>query len=97
MRLTSRACVPSSSGACMAGGLPLPIGMRCKPPRWRASGLLGEARPCCFYHAELDAGCVVHGDGFAFAGYDILDVIEKLMNEKFSCKVEGRLGNGPRD
>eukprot|EP00969_Alexandrium_andersonii_P038319 1678679-Alexandrium_andersonii.AAC.1 len=30
----------------------------------------GKASACCFYSAELDARCVVHGGDFTFAGYD---------------------------
>eukprot|EP00969_Alexandrium_andersonii_P185225 8183408-Alexandrium_andersonii.AAC.1 len=55
----------------------------------------GKASACCFDTAELDVRCVVRGDGFIFAGYDAdLDIVERLMEEKFLCKVEGRLGCG---
>eukprot|EP00969_Alexandrium_andersonii_P065247 2873739-Alexandrium_andersonii.AAC.1 len=48
--------------------------------------------------SELGVRRVVHGDDFAFAGYDAdLDIVEKQMDEKFVCKVEGRLGGGPSD
>eukprot|EP00969_Alexandrium_andersonii_P286583 12668779-Alexandrium_andersonii.AAC.1 len=30
----------------------------------------GKASACCFYNAELDVRCVVHGDDFTFTGYD---------------------------
>eukprot|EP00969_Alexandrium_andersonii_P146996 6500276-Alexandrium_andersonii.AAC.1 len=33
-------------------------------------GARGKASACCFYNAELDAGCVVHGGDIAFTGYD---------------------------
>eukprot|EP00969_Alexandrium_andersonii_P188548 8332957-Alexandrium_andersonii.AAC.1 len=58
----------------------------------------GKASACCFYNAELDARCVVHGDDVTFTGYDVdLDVVERLMDEKFMCKIEGRLGGSPSD
>eukprot|EP00969_Alexandrium_andersonii_P011714 510547-Alexandrium_andersonii.AAC.1 len=82
-------------------------GTRAAPARWealRTSTLesfgfaRGNASACCFYNAELDIRCVVRGDDFAFAGYDAdLDIVEKLMEEKFLCEAEGRLGCGPRD
>eukprot|EP00969_Alexandrium_andersonii_P289963 12816819-Alexandrium_andersonii.AAC.1 len=57
----------------------------------------GKASACCSYNEALDARCVVHGDGFAFAGYDTdLDLVEQLMEEMFLCKVEGRSAAGPR-
>eukprot|EP00969_Alexandrium_andersonii_P176890 7821709-Alexandrium_andersonii.AAC.1 len=30
----------------------------------------GKASACCFYSAELDVRCVVHGDDFTFTGRD---------------------------
>eukprot|EP00969_Alexandrium_andersonii_P223265 9861030-Alexandrium_andersonii.AAC.1 len=82
-------------------------GTRAAPARWRALctetlesfGLAkGKAIACCFCNSELGVRCVVRGDGFTFAGYDAdLDVAEKLMDEKFMCEVEGRLGGGPSD
>eukprot|EP00969_Alexandrium_andersonii_P058299 2567729-Alexandrium_andersonii.AAC.1 len=59
-------------------------GTRAASARWealRASVLEsfgfapGKASACCFYSAELDVRCVVRGDDFTFAGYDVdLDV-----------------------
>eukprot|EP00969_Alexandrium_andersonii_P096891 4277335-Alexandrium_andersonii.AAC.1 len=58
----------------------------------------GKASACCVYGAALDVRCVVHGDHSTFTGYDAdLDIAEKLMDEKFMCKIEGRLGAGPQD
>eukprot|EP00969_Alexandrium_andersonii_P279721 12364863-Alexandrium_andersonii.AAC.1 len=63
----------------MALGPPRPVGKRSMQRSSRAS--------------ELDVRCVVHGGDFTFTGCDpALDVAERLMNEKFMCKVEGRLG-----
>eukprot|EP00969_Alexandrium_andersonii_P207278 9157743-Alexandrium_andersonii.AAC.1 len=71
-------------------------GTRAAPARWgtlRTSTLesfgfaRGKASACCFYSASLDVRCVVHGDDFAFAGHDDdLDVVEKLMTDKFLRK-----------
>ena len=82
-------------------------GTRDAASRWEAlySGKLeeagfekGKASPCCYYHREWDARCVVHGDDFTFeAEEESLNKIEKLMTETFECKVEGRLGNGKND
>eukprot|EP00969_Alexandrium_andersonii_P188088 8311347-Alexandrium_andersonii.AAC.1 len=79
-------------------------GTRTAPARWEAlcTGILesfgfakGKASACCCYDAELDMRCVVHGGDFTFTGYDAdLGVAEKLMGEKFMCKIEGRLGGG---
>eukprot|EP00969_Alexandrium_andersonii_P155068 6855523-Alexandrium_andersonii.AAC.1 len=75
-------------------------GTRAAPARWEALytetlesfGLVkGRASACCFFNAELDVRCVAHGDDFTFTGYDAdLDVVERLMNEKFMCKIEGQ-------
>eukprot|EP00969_Alexandrium_andersonii_P297159 13131640-Alexandrium_andersonii.AAC.1 len=61
-------------------------GARAAPARWEAlrtsiseslGFVRGKASACCFYNAELDVWCVVHGDDFTFAGYDMdLDVVE---------------------
>eukprot|EP00969_Alexandrium_andersonii_P002261 99013-Alexandrium_andersonii.AAC.1 len=74
-------------------------GARAAPARWEAlctetlesfGFARGKASACCFYNAELDARCVVHGDDFTSAGYDAdLDIVEKQMDEKFLCKIEG--------
>ena len=82
-------------------------GTRGAPARWEAlyieelQGLgftAGAASPCCFYNKELDVRCVVHGDDFTFSGSDqALDIVEKGMKKAFMCKIEGRLGDGPRD
>eukprot|EP00969_Alexandrium_andersonii_P115770 5120116-Alexandrium_andersonii.AAC.1 len=73
-----------------------PCGTRAAPARWEALrtstsesfGLArGKASACCFYHAVLDARCVVRGGDFTIAGYDEdLGEVEKLMGEKFRCK-----------
>eukprot|EP00969_Alexandrium_andersonii_P324964 14359045-Alexandrium_andersonii.AAC.1 len=82
-------------------------GARAAPARWetlRTETLesfgfaKGKASAYCLYHAELDVRCVVHGEDFTFTGYDAdLDVVEQLMDEKFMCKIEVRLGGGPSD
>eukprot|EP00969_Alexandrium_andersonii_P299948 13259909-Alexandrium_andersonii.AAC.1 len=63
---------------------------RAAPARWGAlytealesfGFARGRASACCFYNAELDVRRAVHGDDFAFTGYDAdLDVVEKLMD-----------------
>eukprot|EP00969_Alexandrium_andersonii_P252922 11178587-Alexandrium_andersonii.AAC.1 len=68
-------------------------GTRAAPVRWEAlhtetlesfGFARSKASACCFYDAELDARCVVHGDDFTFAGCDAdLDIVEKQMDEKF--------------
>ena len=82
-------------------------GTRDAPARWEALyieqlGKLGVkaglASSCCFFNAELQVRCVVHGDDFTFSGTDsALNAVEKGMKEAFLCKVEGRLGDGPGD
>eukprot|EP00969_Alexandrium_andersonii_P163465 7225352-Alexandrium_andersonii.AAC.1 len=66
-------------------------GTRAAPARWEAlctetfesfGYARGKASACCFYNAALDVRCVVHGDDFAFAGYDAdHDIAEKLIGE----------------
>ena len=56
----------------------------------------GRASSCCFYHPERDIRCVVHGDDFAFTGYDEdLNWVQAQMESRFLCKVAGRLGPPP--
>jgi len=58
----------------------------------------GKASACCFYNPALDVRCVVHGDDFTFEGNDGgLNKVERDMRKEFDCKVEGRLGGGPKD
>ena len=58
----------------------------------------GVANACCFYHAEWDVRCVVHGDDFTFTGCDAeLDKVQSAMEAAFLCKVEGRLGGSASD
>eukprot|EP00969_Alexandrium_andersonii_P055795 2459346-Alexandrium_andersonii.AAC.1 len=54
-------------------------GTRAAPARWEAlytstlesfGFARGKASAGCFWSAGLDFRCVVHGDAFAFAGYD---------------------------
>eukprot|EP00969_Alexandrium_andersonii_P098330 4340185-Alexandrium_andersonii.AAC.1 len=53
----------------------------------------GKASVCSFHNAALDARRVVHGVNFSFAGDDAdLDVVDKMMDEKLMCEIEGRLG-----
>ena len=57
----------------------------------------GTASACCFYNKELNARCVVHGDDFTFIGSEeALNIIETGMSKLFMCKIEGRLGDGPK-
>eukprot|EP00969_Alexandrium_andersonii_P101994 4502555-Alexandrium_andersonii.AAC.1 len=57
----------------------------------------GQASARSFYNAALGARYVVRGDDFAFAGYDAdLGVAEKPIGEALTCKIEGRLGGGPK-
>eukprot|EP00969_Alexandrium_andersonii_P055119 2429244-Alexandrium_andersonii.AAC.1 len=66
-------------------------GTRAAPARWGALYIetsesfgfaRGRASSCCFYHPEWDVRCVVHGDDFTFAGYDVdLDAVEAFMND----------------
>eukprot|EP00969_Alexandrium_andersonii_P123693 5465739-Alexandrium_andersonii.AAC.1 len=57
----------------------------------------GKASACGFRNAKLDVRRVVRGDDFAFTGHGVdLDVVDNFMNEKFMCKVEGRLGGGTK-
>ena len=40
----------------------------------------GKASPCCFYHADWDLSCVVHGDDFTWLGTsESLDKYELAM------------------
>eukprot|EP00969_Alexandrium_andersonii_P053302 2342331-Alexandrium_andersonii.AAC.1 len=73
-------------------------GARAAPARWGACAEIlesfgfakGRASACCYYNAELGVRCVVHGGDFAFTGYDAdLDVVEKLMDEKFVVQHRG--------
>eukprot|EP00969_Alexandrium_andersonii_P354986 15443413-Alexandrium_andersonii.AAC.1 len=76
-------------------------GTRAAPARWEAlctetlesSGFArGKASACCFCDAELGVRCVVRGDDFTFTGNDAdLDIVEKQMDEKLMCKMQGRL------
>eukprot|EP00969_Alexandrium_andersonii_P273701 12097163-Alexandrium_andersonii.AAC.1 len=93
MCIRDRACAPSFGAASTAPGRLRRVGRRCKPRRWRASGSPeGKRAPVVFHNAELDVRCVVHGDDFTFARYDAdLGVVEKVMGDKFFCKVEGAL------
>eukprot|EP00969_Alexandrium_andersonii_P295569 13065241-Alexandrium_andersonii.AAC.1 len=74
-------------------------GARPAPARWEAlytetlesfGFARDKANACCFCDAALDARRVVHGEDFTFTGHDEdLDIVEKLMDEKFMCKIEG--------
>eukprot|EP00969_Alexandrium_andersonii_P028777 1256879-Alexandrium_andersonii.AAC.2 len=99
-RCPRQECAPSFGAASMVRARRRCAGRHCAPRCWRGSGLLGgrQGPALFFYHAALGVRCVVHGDDFTFTGYDAdLDVVEKLVEEKLVCKVEGRLGRGPQD
>ena len=50
------------------------------------------------FNTEMQVRCVGHGDDFTFSGNDTaLDLVEKGMKGAFLCKVEGRVGDGPKD
>ncbi len=79
-------------------------GTRDAPKRWEAflaeqlvalGFTKGRASPCCFYHAELQVRCIVHGDDFVLSGRAAaLDVVKAGMHERFLLKELGRLGGG---
>ena len=51
------------------------------------------AAPTVFFHEERQIRCVVHGDDFAFFGFDKdLDFVSELMAKWYEIKVRGRLG-----
>ena len=77
-------------------------GTRDAPARWEAFLAAefkrhgfeqGVASSCCFFHGTRDLRCVVHGDGFVFAGNDAdLAWVQQRMEESFLIKVIGKLG-----
>ncbi len=54
----------------------------------------GTASPCCFYRAEDDLRCVVHGDDFVFEGdaSRLREVADKL-SKHWIVKVRATLGS----
>jgi hypothetical protein len=53
----------------------------------------GQAAVTCFYNAETQIRCVVHGDDFTVLGFDDeLDKIEEHFRGWYDVKVRGRVG-----
>ncbi len=79
-------------------------GTRDAPKRWEAflaeqlvalGFVRGRASPCCYYNAELNVRCIVHGDDFVLTGRArALDQVKVGMHERFLLKELGRLGGG---
>ncbi len=58
----------------------------------------GVASPCCFYRAEDDVCCVVHGDDFTFEGpQEALEGVTKALQKVWLVKVRATLGPEPKD
>ena len=82
-------------------------GTRDAPARWEALYIsrlqemgfaVGTASANCFYNANLDIRCVVHGDDFTFSGEPhALAQVQRQMQQAFLCKVEGILGSDEGD
>jgi hypothetical protein len=79
-------------------------GTRDAPKRWEAflaeqlvalGFARGKASPCCYFNAELNVRCIVHGDDFVLTGRaGALDQVKVGMHERFLLKELGRLGGG---
>jgi hypothetical protein len=77
-------------------------GTRDAPKRWEAflaeqlvalGFAKGRASPCCYFHAQLQVRCIVHGDDFVLSGRAAaLDTVKAGMHERFLLKELGRLG-----
>ena len=49
----------------------------------------GKAKPCLFYHSELDVSLMVHGDDFVAVGLNKhLVNIKNSHSEKYKIKIE---------
>ncbi len=49
--------------------------------------------PVAFHHADREARAVVHGDDFVLTGLDEeLDVVLKLLEQRYEIQTRGRLG-----
>ena len=58
----------------------------------------GLASTCVFRHEEKNITVVIHGDDFTALGKEKdLDWYRKMIMERMSTKVKGRLGPGPKD